>query len=75
MVIVFMKMRKIYFAPQAKLILDVKAELLTGSTGGTVTGNIGSDVEIGYGGIDEEGNIDPEAKQNSSDIVWDDEED
>ncbi len=61
-------MKRVYFEPQIKLILDINSELLVGSSGG-VTGSIDGDVQIDYGGVDEEGTIDPEAKKNSY-SVW-----
>ena len=61
-------MKRVYFEPQIKLILDINTELLVGSSGG-VTGSIDGDVQIEYGGVDEEGTIDPEAKKNSY-SVW-----
>ena len=54
-------MKREYLEPQIKLILDMEAELLAGSLGGSVTGS-GGDVEIDYGGVDTGGNKDPEAK-------------
>ena len=78
-------MKRVYFEPQIKLILDINTELLVGSSGG-VTGSIDGDVQIDYGGVDEEGTIDPEAKKNSYDVweerkskviydIWNDDED
>ncbi len=57
-------MKRKYLAPQIKLILDINSELLVGSSGG-VTGSIDGDVQIDYGGVDEQGTIDPSAKQES----------
>ena len=78
-------MKRVYFEPQIKLILDINTELLVGSSGG-VTGSIDGDVQIDYGGVDEEGTIDPEAKKNSYSVweernsnviydIWNDDED
>ena len=78
-------MKRVYFEPQIKLFLDINSELLVGSSGG-VTGSIDGDVQIDYGGVDEEGTIDPEAKKNSYSVweernsnliydIWNDDED
>ena len=59
-----------YLEPQTKLIMEMKAELLAGSLGGSVTGTVGSEVEIGYGGVDKEGTGDPEAKPCTIYDAW-----
>lgn len=62
-------MKRVYFEPQIKLILDINTELLVGSSGG-VTGSIDGDVQIDYGGVDEQGTIDPEAKPCTIYDAW-----
>ena len=64
------EMKKEYLEPQIKIILDTASVLLSGSGG--VTGNLDGNDEIGYGGVDEEGTIDPEAKPGIIYSVWKD---
>ncbi len=68
-----MKMKKEYKTPQLTEILDVDTELLLGSVvdPNLVTGE-GGEVDIDYGGVDEGGNKDPEAKQGIAFNVWED---
>lgn len=61
-------MKREYFEPQIKIFMDMEAELLAGSLGGSVTG--GGDVEIDYGGVDTGGNKDPEAKPCTIYDAW-----
>ena len=63
-------MKKEYLKPIVKILPVGSDELLTGSG---VTGNTGDDT-IGYGGVDDDGSLDPGAKEHnfSSYSVWDD---
>lgn len=62
-------MKREYIEPQIRIVLDVEAKLLAGSLGGSVTGS-GGDVEIDYGGVDDGGLVDPEAKPCVIYDVW-----
>ena len=59
-----------YIQPRVKILPVGSDELLVGSG---VTGDTGSDT-IGYGGVDDDGDLDPGAKEYSfsSYSVWDD---
>ena len=59
-----------YIKPIVKILPVGSDELLAGSG---VTGNTGDDT-IGYGGTDDDGSLDPGAKEHnfSSYSVWDD---
>lgn len=61
-------MKREYLEPRIILIFDTETELLAGGSG--VTGGIDDDVQINYGGVDEDGSKDPEAKQHFS--LWED---
>jgi hypothetical protein len=64
-------MKKEYIEPQVKIISEYDQELMQNASPG-VTGNT-TEGTIPYGGVDEDGTKDPEAKQNFS--VWEEETD
>ena len=49
-------MKKIYFAPQTEMLECMTEEMIAGSVVGDET------FDIGYGGIDIEGELDPESR-------------
>ena len=65
-------MKKNYMTPATEWLFVKSASLLTGSgVSGSGNGDApGSD--IGYGGTDDEGNMDPAARRHND--VWEDEE-
>ena len=60
-----------YIKPIVKILPVGSDELLAGSG---VTGDIGDGTGPGYGGVDDDGSLDPGAKEHnfSSYSVWDD---
>ena len=60
-------MKKTYITPKMEIEVAEPQQFLTEST---VTGTIDSKLEIDYGGVDEEGSIDPSANSFGG---WDDE--
>ncbi len=60
-------MRKTYMKPSVREYVTVRPELLSGSG---VKSNAPTD--IGYGGVDTDGTMEPSARQYN---LWDDEED
>jgi len=64
-------MKKIvYIAPEVKVKALYMEQLMAG---GSVTGIIDDETQIGYGGVDEEGKLDPAAKSDLTiHSVWDD---
>ena len=62
-------MRKTYIKPVSH-ILRISGETVLAASG--VNGKIGNSVEIGYGGVDDDGILDPEVKGNPfGDSVFD----
>lgn len=60
-------MKKIYETPRVEHILTENDSLLAGSVQATGVGE-----DIGYGGVDNDGEKDP-ASRRSNDSVWEDE--
>ena len=61
-------MKKTYIIPCLNLMEAHAEQILAASFG--VIGN-GNDINIGYGGVDEDGEIDPSVKESSFDFSWD----
>ena len=62
-------MKKIYIQPQTDVCeIQVSTQILAGSPG-VIGGNAGEGV--GYGGIDDSGEKDPDVKGNSWGDIWD----
>ena len=62
-------MKKEYTEPQIKLLSGIDVVLLD-ATG--VKGDVDDDPQIDFGGSDDEGTMDPEAKSFNMHSVWDD---
>ena len=54
-------MKKKYIIPETKVVL-LHGETILSASG--VVGKIGNDDNIGFGGVDEKGELDPEVKGN-----------
>ena len=61
-------MKKEYIIPKTDIMLADVEEMLASST---VVGNIDNNAEIGFGGIDDDGTLEPGVKENTSDYEWD----
>ena len=59
-------MRKTYIRPLTEIVSTEPLHLLAGSG---VEGKLGDTLEIGWGGVDEEGSVDPSANSFGG---WDD---
>ncbi len=60
-------MKKTYIIPETTAVAIHGEQMLAGSG---VTGIIGEDSGPGYGGVDSNGELDPEVKGNSFDFEW-----
>lgn len=60
-------MKRVYIQPTTETVMVRQTMMICGSK------DITSDKGIDYGGVDEEGTIDPEARRHRD--VWEDEED
>lgn len=63
-------MKKRYIIPDTS-IMQAQVEEIIATSGSGVTGGIGNNVEIGYGGIDDDGGLNPSVKESNGDINWD----
>ena len=63
-------MKKEYIEPLVKMLTDYDAELMQTASPG-VTGTVDGNPEIGNGGVDEDGSMDPDAKPVHFQSVWD----
>ena len=63
-------MKKRYIIPDTSVMQAQAEEFLATSSSG-VTGGIGNNVEIGYGGIDNDGGLNPSVKESNADFSWD----
>lgn len=66
-------MKKEYIEPLVKVLTDYDVELMQAASPG-VTGTVNGDVQIGNGGVDEDGSMDPDAKPYHFQSVWDEDE-
>lgn len=60
-------MKKTYIIPCTTVMQAEVEQILANS----VRGTIDDDIEIGFGGIDEDGDIDPSVKEKKGSIDWD----
>jgi hypothetical protein len=60
-------MKKIYIIPEMNVVL-LHGETILSASG--VTGKIGDNEGIGYGGVDVEGSLDADVKENSFEFEW-----
>ena len=60
-------MKKRYIIPEVKVV-RLHVETILSVSG--VVGKIGNDEGIGYGGIDEDGSLDADVKENSFEFEW-----
>lgn len=60
-------MKKRYIIPEVKVV-RLHGERMLAASG--VIGVIGDDEGIGYGGIDEDGSLDADVKENSFEFEW-----
>lgn len=60
-------MKKIYIIPETDIKLGVAEQMLAAST---VVGNIDNNNEIGFGGIDDDGTLEPGVKEHTADYEW-----
>lgn len=61
-------MKKTYSKPETSIELAEAIQMLASSV---ITGTIGGNNEIGFGGTDDDGGFDPSVKENTSDYSWD----
>lgn len=60
-------MKKIYIIPETDIKQGVAEQMLAAST---VVGNIDNNNEIGFGGIDDDGTLEPGVRENVSSYDW-----
>ena len=63
-------MKKEYIEPLVKVLSDYDMDLMQDTSPG-VTGTVDNNDEIGNGGVDEDGELDPDAKWYNNNSVWD----
>ena len=61
-------MKKKYIIPSTSIMQAEVEQIL--ATSGVISNS--NDINIGYGGIDEDGDLDPCAKENAFDLDWTD---
>lgn len=60
-------MKKNYITPGTEVMQADVEQMLAAS----ICGKIGDNEEIGYGGLDEDGSLDPSVKEHAADYEWD----
>ena len=60
-------MKKTYIIPSTCIMQAQSEQILAGS--GVISSS--NDINIGYGGIDDDGEQDPSVKESNSDFGWD----